>query len=44
MVEPCQECGVDLAADSPELRLGLTCDDQLVVYCQECWEWEFGDS
>jgi hypothetical protein len=32
MVEPatvqCQECGVELAADSPDLRLELTCDDE----------------
>jgi hypothetical protein len=35
-VEPvtvaCQECGVDLAADSPDLRLELTCDDDPLVY------------
>jgi hypothetical protein len=24
----CQECGVELAAASPELRLELTCDDE----------------
>jgi endogenous inhibitor of DNA gyrase (YacG/DUF329 family) len=24
---PCQECGIELAADSPELRLELTCGD-----------------
>jgi hypothetical protein len=25
---PCQECGVELAGDSPELRLELTRDDE----------------
>jgi hypothetical protein len=35
---------VSVAADSPELRLELTCDDEPVVYCAECWEREFGDS
>lgn len=34
----CQECGVELAGDSPELRLMLTCDDEPIVYCVECWE------
>lgn len=38
---PCQECSVDLAADSP-LRLELTCDDEAIVYCPACWEREFG--
>jgi hypothetical protein len=27
----CQECGVDLAANSPDLRLEVTCDDKLVT-------------
>ena len=40
---PCQECSIDLAADSPELRLELTCDDEPVVYCEACWEREFGE-
>ena len=40
----CQECGVELAGDSPDLRLELTCDDEPLVYCEECWEREFGDS
>lgn len=48
MVEPvtvlCQECGVQLAADSPALRLMLTCDDEPIVYCAECGEREFGES
>jgi hypothetical protein len=38
----CQECRVELAADSPTLRLELTCDDELLVYCDACWEREFG--
>ena len=41
---PCHECGVDLAADSPELRLELTCDDEPIVYCKACWQREFGES
>jgi hypothetical protein len=47
-VEPvtvtCQECGVDLAADSPALRLELTYDVEPIVYCSECWQREFGES
>jgi hypothetical protein len=39
---PYQECSVDLAGDSPELRLELTCDDEPIVYCEECWRREFG--
>jgi hypothetical protein len=39
---PCQECDVDLAADSPELRLELTVDDEPIVYCLGCWQREFG--
>jgi hypothetical protein len=35
---PCQECGVELAADSSELRLELTEDDEPIVYCVQCWE------
>ena len=31
------------SAHSPELRLELTCDDEPLVYCVECWEREFGD-
>jgi hypothetical protein len=38
---PCQECGVELAGDSPELRIELTYDDEWVVYCVECFEREF---
>ena len=41
---PCQECGVELAGDSPDLRLELTCGDEPLVYCLECWEREFGGS
>jgi hypothetical protein len=40
---PCQECGVELAGDSPELRLELTDDDEPIVYCFVCGEWEFGE-
>jgi hypothetical protein len=40
----CQECGRELAADSPELRLMLTYDDEPIVYGLECWEREFGES
>jgi hypothetical protein len=40
---PCQECGVALAADSPELRLELTDDGEPIVYCVDCWEREFGE-
>jgi hypothetical protein len=29
----CEECGVELAADSPDLRLELTCDGVLLMYC-----------
>jgi hypothetical protein len=28
----CQECDGELAADSPDLRLELTCDDEPIVY------------
>jgi hypothetical protein len=38
---PCQESSVELTADRPELRLELTCDDEPLVYCAECWEREF---
>jgi hypothetical protein len=38
---PWQGYGVDLAGDSPELRLELTCDDEPIVYCEACWEREF---
>jgi hypothetical protein len=36
------ECRRELARDSPELRLELTCDDEPLVYCAECWQQEFG--
>jgi hypothetical protein len=40
----CQECDAELAADSPELRLELTCDVEPLVYCEACWERKFGES
>jgi hypothetical protein len=40
---PCQECGRDLAADSPELRLMLTCDEEPIIYCETCREREVRD-
>jgi hypothetical protein len=40
---PCQECRHELCSESPDLRVELTDDDQLVVYCDECWEREFGE-
>jgi len=40
---PCEECGVKWPADSPSLRLLLTCDDELLTYCEECWQREFGE-
>jgi hypothetical protein len=30
----CEECRRELAADSPALRLELTIDDELIVYCE----------
>ena len=39
----CQECGLKLAGNRPELRLELTCDDEPIVYCTACWEREFGE-
>jgi hypothetical protein len=36
------ECRRELASDSPELRLELTYDDEPIVYCEACWEREFG--
>ena len=38
----CHECRVELAADSPALRLELTYDDELIAYCEACWQREFG--
>jgi hypothetical protein len=40
----CQECSLQLPANSPDLRLELTCDDEMISYCVECWEREFGES
>jgi hypothetical protein len=39
----CVQCRRELAADSPELRIELTDDDEPLTYCVECWEREFGD-
>jgi hypothetical protein len=39
----CTECKRDLDADSPELRIELTIDDEPVFYCVDCWEREFGE-
>jgi hypothetical protein len=41
---PCQECDREPAADSPELRLELTCDDEPLTYCEASWEREFGEN
>jgi hypothetical protein len=41
---PYQECGIELAGDNPARRLELTCVDEPIVYCLECWEGEFGES
>jgi hypothetical protein len=41
---PCQECGRQLAGDSPEFRLELTDDDEPLTYCVECWEREFDEA
>jgi hypothetical protein len=38
----CEECSVELVGDSPYLRLNLTCDDEPLFYCVECWEGELG--
>ena len=38
----CQECGHEVAAD--ELRLEMTDEGELLVYCSECWEREFGET
>jgi hypothetical protein len=46
-VEPvtvkCQECGTELAADSPSLHLELAYDDEWFAYCEACWQPEFGE-
>jgi len=34
----------ELTAESPELWVEITDDDELVVYCETCWEREFGES
>ena len=33
-----------MPVDSPKLRLEITCDDELLTYCEPCWEREFGES
>jgi hypothetical protein len=38
---PCTECKVEIESDSPDLRLELTYDDELLVYCAVYWEREF---
>jgi hypothetical protein len=38
------ECRRELAADSPELRIELTEDDEPLYYCPACWEREFGEN
>ena len=43
VIVTCQECGIHLPADDPELRLELTDDDEPIVYCLGCWEREFGN-
>jgi hypothetical protein len=39
----CEECGVEMVPDSSRLRLQITCDDELLTYCEACWESEFAD-
>jgi hypothetical protein len=38
---PCLDCRLELTADSADLRLEVTCDDEPIVYCLECWQREF---
>jgi hypothetical protein len=40
----CQECGQAMRSDSPSLRIEQSSHDDWIVYCQECWEREYGDS
>ena len=40
----CQECGQTMPSDSPSLRIELKGHDDWVVYCEECWEREYGES
>ena len=40
----CQECGQVPPSESPSLRIELRGHDDWVVYCQECWEREHGES
>ena len=37
----CEECSDAMPADSPALRIELA-DDSLLIYCEVCWEREFG--
>jgi hypothetical protein len=36
-------CPAAFAADSPDLRLELTSDDEPIAYWPVCWQQEFGD-
>jgi hypothetical protein len=41
----CQECGRELAGDDPPtFGSSLPDTDEVVPFCLECWEREFGDS
>jgi hypothetical protein len=33
-----------MPSDSPSLRIELKGHDDWVVYCEECWEREYGES
>jgi hypothetical protein len=39
-----EECVVEFAGDSPDLRLELTYANEPIVYCAACFEREFGES
>jgi hypothetical protein len=41
---PCIECDTEHGPDSPDLRVELTDDDQLIVYCAECSQRELGEA
>jgi hypothetical protein len=38
----CEECDADQRPHTPSLRAEVACDDELLNYCQQCWEREFG--
>jgi hypothetical protein len=40
----CEECGAELAADNQACGSELTCDRELLIYCEGCWETGFGES